>query len=333
MRQVLALEPIVWGDGNADRGADDRALVVDGIGLRDHLDDLLGQLAEFAAVVHIGQDDLELVSAQPTDLSAVADDPVQPLGHLLEQVVACLVAHRVIHMLEAVEIEHEQGARALGLAVGRKQAVQPTVHPVAIGQPCQRIVFRQPGFLDLALVFAGHVLGAAAIAEETVFLIELRAAGNRPPDLPRLVLRFAECEAHYEIGNLVVRRNLEVERAVRAFVGIVGIGLEKVGQRLREDIGDVVAQLLGRGFGDIDQAALLVGRPYPAKAAHLEIVEDCEPARLVASADDRDLAVLGSILGRRAAAEIDQTFEQAFPAHNPSSFAPFASVRNTARPA
>src|SRR5690606_7672023 len=87
-RDLVALEPVVGRNRDADAGADDRALAVDRIGLRDDLDDLLGQLAELAAIVEVGEDDLELVPAETPDLAAVADDIAQPLRHLAKQLVA-----------------------------------------------------------------------------------------------------------------------------------------------------------------------------------------------------------------------------------------------------
>src|SRR5690606_38676834 len=77
-RDLVALEPVVGRNRDADAGADDRALAVDRIGLRDDLDDLPGQLAELAAIVEVGEDDLELVPAETPDLAAVADDIAQP---------------------------------------------------------------------------------------------------------------------------------------------------------------------------------------------------------------------------------------------------------------
>ena len=43
--QVLAFDAVVGRDGDAHRGADRRALAADRIGHREHLDDLVGQLA------------------------------------------------------------------------------------------------------------------------------------------------------------------------------------------------------------------------------------------------------------------------------------------------
>ena len=67
-----------------------------------------------AAVVHIGKYDLELVAAQAADFAPGEHDMVEPVRHLLEQLVARLMAKRVVDLLEAVEVEHHHGQAALG---------------------------------------------------------------------------------------------------------------------------------------------------------------------------------------------------------------------------
>ena len=73
----------------------------------------------FAAVVEVGQDDLELVAAQAADLAAVADDRAAAARRPgLQQLVARRMAQRIVDLLEAVEVEHHQRAAALGALVG-----------------------------------------------------------------------------------------------------------------------------------------------------------------------------------------------------------------------
>ncbi len=122
--QVLAVDAVVGRDRDAHRRADGRALVADRIGLREHLDDLVGELAERAAIVHVGQDDLEFVAAQPADLALVEHDMMKPVGHLLEQFIACLMAERVVDLLEAVEIDHHHRAASLCRNVGGNERIE-----------------------------------------------------------------------------------------------------------------------------------------------------------------------------------------------------------------
>ena len=91
-------------------------------------------VAEFSAVVDVGQDDLELVAAQTPDFAPAADDAFEAAGDLLQQLVASRVTQRVVDMLEPVEIEHHQCATALRCLVGREDAVEALVHAVAVGK-------------------------------------------------------------------------------------------------------------------------------------------------------------------------------------------------------
>ena len=62
---------------------------------------------------HVGQQDRELVAAQPRDDVVVPQRAAQPFGDLLEQLVAAVVAERVVDVLEPVDVqEHEPDAGA-----------------------------------------------------------------------------------------------------------------------------------------------------------------------------------------------------------------------------
>ena len=209
--QFVDLDAVVRRDGDADGGSDDRPGALDRIGLRDHLDHALGQLAELAAIVDVGQDHLELVAAEAADLATRPNDARQALRDLLEQVVARRVAERVVDLLEAVEIEHHQRAAALGRLVGGQRGGQPLDHAVAIGQTGQRIVLREARGIALLLVAGGDVLGAAAIADELVAVIELRLAGQRPEHARALVL-----DPYRQLDEAVARARGGTRRGVRA---------------------------------------------------------------------------------------------------------------------
>jgi hypothetical protein len=238
----------------------------------------------------VGDDDLELVAAEAADLAAVADDRLQPLADLLEQLVAGRVAHRVVDLLEAVEVEHQQRARAARALVGREDRFDPPVHPVAIGEAGERIIFGEPRILDLALVFDGDVLGAAAVAVEAAGFVELRVARNRPPDRAPFAGR-RRCEAHREVDQLVARAELGVERPFA--LGVVGVGLEQRDERLAEQLRDRPAELVGGVLRHVDQPSGGVARPDPADPGAFEVVEDLEPAPGIAGRDDRGLDRLG----------------------------------------
>jgi hypothetical protein len=54
-----------------------------------------------------------------------------------------------------------------------------------------------------------------------------------------------EHHPHRLVVDLAARVELEVERAVAALVGVVGIGLEQRDERLREQLGRRLAELFG----------------------------------------------------------------------------------------
>ena len=71
-----------------------------------------GHLADGAAVRHDGQD-RELVAAEAGQDVVAAQQMAQARGDVDEQAIALLVAHRVVDLLEAVEVdEHERGERS-----------------------------------------------------------------------------------------------------------------------------------------------------------------------------------------------------------------------------
>jgi hypothetical protein len=149
-----------------------------------------------------------------------------------------------------------------------------------------RPVFGKARIDQFALVFDTDVFRAAAIAEELAALVELGLAGNRPPCLPHVLARLAECEPDGQVDELAARRELELERAVRLLERVVGIGFEQVGERLGQQLVQRRSQLFRRPFGDIDQPPFGVAGPQPAESRALEIVEHFETARAVMGMDD-----------------------------------------------
>ena len=66
----------------------------------------------------------------------------EPLSHLGEQVVAALVAERVVDELEAVDVEHEHGDRAAVASGERERVVDAVDEQRAVRQAGQRVVHR-----------------------------------------------------------------------------------------------------------------------------------------------------------------------------------------------
>ena len=74
----------------------------------EDVDDALGDVLGLGE--RTGDEDGELVAAEAGDQVVLADDGVQPAGHLDQQLVAGLVPGDVVDGLEPVEVEHQQAA-------------------------------------------------------------------------------------------------------------------------------------------------------------------------------------------------------------------------------
>ena len=69
-----------------------------------------GDLADGAAVGDVGQQDGELVAAEAGEDVVAAQRLAQARGDVDEQLVAVLVAQRVVDLLEAVEVDEQSAA-------------------------------------------------------------------------------------------------------------------------------------------------------------------------------------------------------------------------------
>ncbi len=261
--QLLAVEPIVGRDGDADRCADHAARAIDRIGLRDHRDNLLGNFAQLAAIVDIREDHLELVAAKPADLGPVADDPGQALPHLLEQIVAGLMAQCVVDRLEPVEIDHHQRTAALGRLVGGQRRGEPVAHLVAVGEPRERIVHRHARGIAMTAAVFGDVATVAAVAGEIAFRVELRAPGDGPP---------ANCLAFgpavgtdRQFDETGVRTDQERQGSLGR-TGILAVQFEERREGLAQQFLARFPQLAGNALRYVGQLAIAVSGPEPAQS-------------------------------------------------------------------
>ena len=142
--QFFRFDPVKGRDRNTDRRSDGYPGIVHLIWLRNHFDKAISEFAQFGAVVDILQHDLEFIAAQAADFALVADNAFDPVCNLLQQVVAGRVTVRVVHLLEAIEIQHEQRAASLRCVKCFQRRCQPLGHTVTVCQPGQRIVLGHP---------------------------------------------------------------------------------------------------------------------------------------------------------------------------------------------
>ncbi len=187
--QLVHRHAVIGGNRNPDRCTDRGTVAIERIGLRKHLDDLPGQLAQLPAVVGIGDDDLELVAPQTANFCRFGHDLLQPISDLTQQFITRRMTEAVIDMLELVEIHHQQRATALGCPEGGQRAFQPRGHAVTIGEPGQRVKLRHSRFVAVLRELRSDVLGTSAKADERSAAVVDRPARKRPPDLAPLVLQ------------------------------------------------------------------------------------------------------------------------------------------------
>ena len=101
----------------------------------------------------------ELVAAEAGQQVAGAQAAAQPVGHLLEQVVAGLVAEPVVDRLEPVEVAEEQARRGPARRLGER-LVEPLRGERPVGQAGQRVVGGAPAQLVLEpLAVVDHARG------------------------------------------------------------------------------------------------------------------------------------------------------------------------------
>ena len=106
--------------------------------LEDQLAQPLGQRLGLVEA-GVGQQDGELVAAEPGQHVARPQRGAQPRADLAEQVVAGVVAEAVVDLLEPVEVEQQQRGRAPGGRRGRATRSAALEQGAAVGQPGQLV--------------------------------------------------------------------------------------------------------------------------------------------------------------------------------------------------
>ena len=157
-----------------------------------------------------GDEDGELVAAEAGDQVVLADDGVQPAGHLDQQLVAGLVPGDVVDGLEPVEVEHQQAAlldRGRGHLLEQHRAVGQRGEVVGVGHA-----------LELAL--AAAALGDVAQVEHAA--AAAGALGGGGLDLARgaVALRTRKCSG----GPSPAGKSRVLERTARGPRGRRGRG-------------------------------------------------------------------------------------------------------------
>ena len=86
-------------------------------------------------LVGAGEEDGELVAAEPGEHVGLAHAHPQQRGDAAKQVVAGAVAERVVDVLEVVEVEHQHGAAAAVAPHLGDPLVELVLEPAAVERP------------------------------------------------------------------------------------------------------------------------------------------------------------------------------------------------------
>ncbi|CAM5310249.1 hypothetical protein STANM309S_02206 [Streptomyces tanashiensis] len=138
-QQALGVEGVVGEDGDAGAGLQDEGEPVE-VERRGELgDEVAGDPLGAGGGVGRGQQDGELVAAEPGGLGAAGQGEAEPFGDLQEQPVSGEVPEGVVDGAEAVQVDQDEGG-AGSLALGLLQGVPgPLQEPLAVGEPGERV--------------------------------------------------------------------------------------------------------------------------------------------------------------------------------------------------
>ena len=125
---------------NADRGADDDVVAADHVGRADRGDDAAGDRLERIGIGLAMGDDGEFVAAEAGHQILAAHDAAQPLGDVENELVADVMAERIVDVLEVIEIDVEHGRRRAAGAHVVDHGFEPLAEIDAVGQAADRIV-------------------------------------------------------------------------------------------------------------------------------------------------------------------------------------------------
>ena len=137
--------------GEAEDVADGSAAVVDAHVLLDAVDDVDGLFIAAA-----GHEHEEFVAAEPEDV-VLAGDVREDVGNGLDQEIAARVAEGVVHLLEAVDIDEEDGVHG-----SRMQATGDEVRQGAAVADARELVDRADRVQLLDVVAVAHHDGGDA---------------------------------------------------------------------------------------------------------------------------------------------------------------------------
>ncbi len=133
-------------------------MAVDIEGLVEKANDAPGEGRGLVGAPHRRLHDDEFVPAEAGDEVGVAHDRAQAIGHRAEQLVALRMAKRVVHLLELVEVDEQDGA-ALALLMRLHEHAHDLLAEIgAVRQLGERVVTREVPDRGFRRAPLGHIL-------------------------------------------------------------------------------------------------------------------------------------------------------------------------------
>ncbi len=126
LEQQIRAPPVVRPHGDPATGLDPEVQPVDVEGLFERGHDPPGDSLGVLGRPHVGEEEAEFVSAEAGQGVALAEDAAHTGADFGEQQVAVTVAHRVVDVLEVIEVEQQDRAGAsigFGLLEGLRRAL------------------------------------------------------------------------------------------------------------------------------------------------------------------------------------------------------------------
>ena len=131
---------VVWPDASADARADREAEAAHVERRGERVPDASLRGPHLLVEVNVGEDDRELVAAEPCDVVVFATERAQARARLADQLVAGLVTVEIVDPLELVEIDEQQAyASVLGADSGERR-VDPLPEADAVEQAGEPVV-------------------------------------------------------------------------------------------------------------------------------------------------------------------------------------------------
>jgi hypothetical protein len=306
-QQRLGVGAVPRGDDDADAGLHVERHPLDVEGTVQRHTQSLRDAPGLADAVHERQQDGELVAAEPGDGVAVAEDRPQARAHLAEQLVPVRVPEAVVDLLEAVQVDQEQGDLA-GRAAGRGQALVELVaqqFPVRQAGECVvgRLVAVPLGGGQQGLGLPAQPLRRRRDQAEDDDVEDGEADAQRDRHGAHVL---ADGGGHRRIGQVelddavraggavVLQRNVDLEQLVLAVLA-AGPVVGGVGEAGDDVAGESGAQLTGiRRLAD-ELGALGVVEDRPVGGVDLEL-DRIEGGQLVAHRPELLGGVVDSLL-------------------------------------